>query len=111
MKEDALLPGKPGADVRLRSLVFLVQECLVQQPGRSATAAEAMAHRVTGAEIFLWGKSRHFMKAAHQIRRQREQFFHLLRLFAGKDNKFFSKTDYFLIICCTFAENFTDFIN
>ena len=66
MEQDTLLSGEPVAEVF--STVGTL--ALLQQPDRSAPAAEPVPDRITGAEIRLAAEPRHVMKAPHQIRWQ-----------------------------------------
>ena len=50
--------------------------CFLQKPYCTATAAKAMADRITRTEILLPAQACHIVKGFHQIRGQRQQFFH-----------------------------------
>jgi hypothetical protein len=48
---------------------ILVLECLLQQPGCTATAAQLVAYGVVGTEVFFVAETRNIVETVHQVGR------------------------------------------
>ena len=68
VNEDALLAREPSIQVRLA----LSTTSLLEQPCGSSTTTEAMTYRVASTEIVLPTETRHLMKLAYHVWRQRQ---------------------------------------